>query len=193
MSPSAGTISGLRPGGFAIKGANFTPARPSARWMSRPTPPVRIDGRLQAPLSESAAFVLMQTGRLALEWTAEALEMFELSIAEFATLALIQRLGQMGQSAIAERLGLTKAAMSEVAAGLVGAGLLQRMMPFYDGRQRLLDTTRAGAELVSEAADEIAIVDAQFTDRAGEEVIHALAELPPPNLTPLERALLRLS
>jgi DNA-binding MarR family transcriptional regulator len=154
---------------------------------------VRIDGRLQAPLSESAAFVLMQTGRLAMEWTAEALEMFELSIAEFATLALIQRLGQMGQSAIAERLGLTKAAMSEVAAGLVGAGLLQRMMPFYDGRQRLLDTTRAGAELVSEAADEIAIVDAQFTDRAGEEVIHALAELPPPNLTPLERALLRLS
>jgi hypothetical protein len=36
-------------------------------------------------------------------------------------------------------------------------------------------------------------VDAQFTDRAGEEVIQALAELPPPNLTPLERALLRLS
>jgi hypothetical protein len=62
--------------------------------MSRPTPPVRIDGRLQAPLSESAAFVLMQTGRLAMQWTAEALELFELSIAEFATLALIQRLGQ---------------------------------------------------------------------------------------------------
>jgi DNA-binding MarR family transcriptional regulator len=90
----------------------------------------------------------MQTGRLAMEWTAEALELFELSIAEFATLALIQRLGRMGQSAIAERLGLTKAAMSEVAAGLAGAGLVQRMMPFYDGRQRLLDTTRAGAELV---------------------------------------------
>jgi DNA-binding MarR family transcriptional regulator len=99
----------------------------------------------------------------------------------------------MGQSAIAERLGLTKAAMSGVAAGLTGAGLVQRMMPFYDGRQRLLDTTRAGAELVAEAADEIAIVDAQFTDRVGEKVIQALAELPPPNLTPIERALLRLS
>ena len=62
----------------------------------------------------------------------------------------------------------------------------------FDGRKRALAITRPGRELLAEAADELAIVDAQFADVAGEDVIRALAELAPPNLTAIEIALRRL-
>jgi DNA-binding MarR family transcriptional regulator len=157
--------------------------------MTRSGPPVRTDGRLQGPLIESPAFVLMQAGRLAMAWTAEALELFELSVQQFATLALIHRLGPMSQAAAADRLGISKAAMSELATSLERAGLAERRMGMFDGRKRALWITRSGAELLAEAADELAVVDAQFLEHIGEEVIQALAQLPPRDLTPVEAAL----
>jgi DNA-binding MarR family transcriptional regulator len=156
--------------------------------MSRPSPPVPTEGRLRAPLIESPAFVFMQVGRLAMNWAAEALELFELTLAEFATLALIHRTGPMSQDALAERLGISKAAMSGLATSLEDAGLAERRMHMCDGRKRALTITRAGTELVAEASDELAVVDAQFLERVGEDVVGALAELAPPNLTPIEMA-----
>ncbi len=148
------------------------------------------DTRLRAPLSESAAFVLMQAGRLASEWTADALQVFGLTIAQFATLALITRLGPLTQGTLGEQLGLSKPAMSRVASRLVAAGLAERLLDYRDARHRRLCATQAGADLTAEASDELAAIDAQFLERIGEETLTALAELPPPALTAMERALL---
>jgi DNA-binding MarR family transcriptional regulator len=150
---------------------------------------VKIDGRLRGPLIESPTFVLMQAGRLALEWAAEALELLELSVAQFAALALIRRFGTIGQSALAEWLGLSQAGMSTLASGLERDGLIERRPHMWDGRQRVLCVTRAGVELLAEAADELAAVDAQFLDRVGEDAVKALGELAPPNLNAVEQAL----
>jgi DNA-binding MarR family transcriptional regulator len=150
------------------------------------------DRRLRTPLKESPAFVLMQAGRLASEWTAEALQTLELTTAQFATLALITRVGPLTQGSVGEQLGVSKPVMSRIASRLVAAGLAERRLDFYDARHRRLCPTQAGAELVAEASDEVATVDAQFLERIGEDSLTALAELPPPTLTAMERALVNL-
>jgi DNA-binding MarR family transcriptional regulator len=136
---------------------------------------------LPPPLIDLPSFVLMQAGRLAMQWTAEALELFGLSVAEFATLAMIQRLGSMTQAALADRLGISHTTMSRVASGLVGAGLAIREYDYFDGRQRRLCITGAGSELVAAAADELAEVESPLPA----EVTEALAKLPPENLRPI--------
>lgn len=150
------------------------------------------DERLQTPLGESPAFVLMQAGRLATHWTAEAFLPFGLTIAQFATLALITRLGAISQGGVGERLGIGKSAMSRVASRLVAAGLIERRLGYYDGRQRLLFPTQVGVDLVTPAVDELAAVDAQFLERIGEDTVTALAQLPPPRLSSMERAFINL-
>ena len=157
--------------------------------MARLSPPVPVHVRLQGPLKESPAFVLMQAGRLAMDWTAE-LELFELSVPQLATLALVHRLGAISQASIAERLGIGYPAMSAVATALEAAGLVERRVDMFDGRRRALWITRAGLELLAEASDELTGVDAQFTERLGEDTLAALAELPPPRLSAIEHALL---
>jgi DNA-binding MarR family transcriptional regulator len=166
----------------------FSPRRPFS-GMSTLVPPVRTDGRLQGPLSESASFVLMQAGRLAMQWSAEALEVFDLTLPEFAALALLQRMGPISQAGIADRLGISKAPMSRLATRLERGGLVQRELTLWDARKRVLRITLAGAELVAEAADELAAVDNDFLQRAGEDALRALAELLPPELSPVEAAL----
>ena len=158
--------------------------------MARLSPPVPVHVRLQGPLKESPAFVLMQAGRLAMDWTAEALELFELSVPQFATLALVHRLGAISQASIAERLGIGYPAMSALATSLEADGVVERRMDMFDGRRRALWITRAGVELLGEASDELTGVDAQFTERLGEDTLAALAELPPPRLSAIEHALL---
>ena len=158
--------------------------------MPRPSPPVPTDVRLQGPLAESASFVVMQAGRLALEWTAEALGLFDLEIRAFAALLVINRLGGITQMGLVERLGISKAGVSALVTALEGDGLVERRWRLFDGRQGALYVTRAGAELVGEAADELAVIDAEFVDRVGEAGIKALAEIPPPRRTPIESALL---
>jgi DNA-binding MarR family transcriptional regulator len=102
---------------------------------------------------------------------------------------LIHRLGGISQAGIADRLGISKAAMTGIATSLERAGLAERRLHGFDGRQRALHVTLAGTELVAEAADELATVDAQFSECVGEDVVKALAELPPPRLTSIEQAL----
>jgi DNA-binding MarR family transcriptional regulator len=142
---------------------------------------VRTHGRLPPPLIDSPTFVLMQAGRLAMQWAAEALELFELEIAGFATLAVIQRLGPMTQAALADRLGVSHTTMSRVASGLVDAGLAVREYDYFDARHRRLCITGPGAELVAAAADELAEVESELP----REVTEALATLPPENLGPI--------
>jgi MarR family transcriptional regulator, lower aerobic nicotinate degradation pathway regulator len=157
--------------------------------VSRPSPPVPTDVRLPGPLADSPGFVLMQVGRLAMEWTTEALALLELNLHEFATLMLVYRMGGISQAAIADRLGISKAAVSELATDLEARGLAERRPHRFDRRRRALYVTPGGSELLAEAADELAAIDAQFADKVGEEAIRALSELPPPRLTPVEEAM----
>lgn len=157
--------------------------------MSRPAPPVRTDGRLQGPLLESPAFVLMQAGRLAMDRTAAVLEPLGLNVAQFAALALIHRLEPITQAALAERLGISKSAISRVVTGLAAAGLVARELRWRDARGRELYVTEAGAALATRAAAALAEVDAGLAAHLGDDAIGALAQLAPLNLTPVQAAL----
>lgn len=131
----------------------------------------------------------MQAGQLALEWAAEALEVFGLTVPEFAALALVHRYAGISQRAVGERLGLSKSAASVLAAGLERRCLLDRQQHIFSPGRRALYVTRAGADLVGDAADELAVVDLQFLECVPGEAIKALAELQPRDLTPVELAL----
>jgi MarR family transcriptional regulator, transcriptional regulator for hemolysin len=151
----------------------------------RPSPPVRIDRRLPSPLIESPAFVLMQAGRLAMEWTEQALELFEISLTEFAALSILQRLGPMTQAAVAERLGISHVAMSGLASRLEDGGLAKREAHYLDRRRRFLCVTHAGAGLVTRAAGELSAVDSQLREHLPGDAIKGLAELPPEDVGPV--------
>lgn len=125
---------------------------------------MRIDQRLPPPLIDSAAFVVMQAGRLAFDWTAEALEVFGLTAAEFAALSIVHQLGPITQGAVAERIGISRVAMSGVAKALAERDLIRRVAAFVDLRRRLLCMTEAGIDLLAIAMDELAEVDSRFPD-----------------------------
>ena len=147
----------------------------------RQRPPVRTQWRLPPPLIQSPAFVLIQAGQLAMAWATEALELFELTVAEFATLALIGGLGPMTQAALADRLGMSQTSMSRIASSLEKAGLATRQPDYFDGRSRRVGLTEAGSELLAEAADELRAVGGSIP----EEVLTVLGELPPEYLGPI--------
>jgi len=133
--------------------------------------------------------VLMQAGRLALEWAAQALDLLELSVVQYAALVLVHRFGGIGQGAIGERLGVSKAAMSGIAVALESRGLVERRQNLRNPARRTVHITRAGAELLAQAAEELAVVDRRFHECLDGDAVRALAELPPRELTPIELAL----
>jgi DNA-binding MarR family transcriptional regulator len=127
--------------------------------MSRPTPPVRTSGPLPPPLAESRAFSLMQAGRIALELATDALAPLEMTVAEFAALAVVEWLGKVSQTALAERLGMSQPTLLDVVKPLRRDGLLDRWMGIYDCRRRELTISDAGAELLRVAAAALEEVD----------------------------------
>jgi len=144
---------------------------------------------LPEPLFESAAFVLMQAGRLALEWTAAALAERTLTPHEYAALAVIQRFGGISQGVVAQRLGLSKASLSAIATRLERRDLISRVQhPWRPGR-RALYVTRRGLELLGELENELSAIDARFRKRVDTASLQALAEIPARDLTPIELAL----
>src|SRR5690242_10909531 len=130
--------------------------------MRRTNPPIRTDSRLQGGLYESPAFVLMQAGRLALEMAARALDLYELTVTEFAALQLVRSFGGICQSAIAERLGISRAAMSGIAMTLDRRGLIDRRQDMFDPGRRAIYLTPRGQELLADASQALAPVDSHF-------------------------------
>jgi DNA-binding MarR family transcriptional regulator len=131
----------------------------------------------------------MQAGRLAMECTEDALAPFGLTVGQFAALALIHRLGGVSQAGLVERLGMSKSSVSRLVIGLLEDDLVQQALQWRDGRQRALYTTPAGADLAVRAAEAVATRGARFAAHVGDGAIRALAELAPPNLSPVEAAL----
>jgi DNA-binding MarR family transcriptional regulator len=157
--------------------------------MSRPAPPVRVDERLPPGLIESPLFVLMQAGRIAQEWTASALAVLELELVDFALMLLVNRLGPMIQTAIADRLGISEPALTPVAARLERQDLIQRQPHRFDGRRRLVSLTQAGEHLLADAVDELEDIQGMCLDHMGEEQCKRLASLAPRRLSPVEHVM----
>jgi DNA-binding MarR family transcriptional regulator len=133
--------------------------------MSRPTPPVRTSGPLPPPLAESRAFSLMQAGRIALELATDALAPLEMTVAEFAALAVVERLGKVPQVTLAERLGMSQPTLLDVVKPLRRDGLLDRWMGIYDCRRRELTISDAGAEVLRIATAALEEVDRSLDGR----------------------------
>lgn len=133
--------------------------------------------------------MLMQAGRLAMEWTADVLAVLGLSLHEYAALLLIQRFGGTSQRAIAEWLGLSTATVSGIAVQLEGQGLILRDQDLFNPGRRALYVTRKGVQLLAEAADDMALIDAHFREHVDGGSIQALSELPPRSLSPIELAI----
>jgi DNA-binding MarR family transcriptional regulator len=130
----------------------------------------------------------MQAGRLALEMAARALDLYELTVTEFAALQLVRSFGGICQSAIAERLGISRAAMSGIAMTLDRRGLIDRRQDMFDPGRRAIYLTTRGQELLADASQALAPVDSHFRGCLGEEASLALAQLPPRSPTPIELA-----
>jgi DNA-binding MarR family transcriptional regulator len=158
----------------------------------RQRPPVRTDERLPPPLIESPAFVLMQAGQLAHRWISEGLEPLGITATQYAALSVLNRLGAMSQVALAERLGMSEVAMTELAAELQRRGFAQRQLEMRDLRRRLVAITREGAELLAEAADEVSAVEAECLEHVDEAQCRRLAELAPEPLSPIEENLRKM-
>jgi DNA-binding MarR family transcriptional regulator len=82
-------------------------------------------------------------------------------------LALIPQKG-VRISELAERAGMTKQAMGEIAAGLEASGLLLTAPDPADRRAKLVRLTRKGQEVVSAANTAIRRTEAQWRERLGE-------------------------
>jgi DNA-binding MarR family transcriptional regulator len=150
---------------------------------------VRTDFRLKGPLFESPAFVLMQSGALAMQWAARTLEAFGLSVREYAALQVVRSDGGISQDVVGARLGLSKATTCRLATRLERRHLIDRRQHILNPARRALYITSTGAELLAEAAQGFATVDVRFRKCLGDEALRALAELPPRELTPIEFAL----
>lgn len=170
------------------KGANFNALQPSVR-VSRTRPPVRTDHRLQGPLFESSVFVLMQSGRLAMERTARALELTGLSVAEYAALQLVRSSGGISQGVVGARLGLSRASACRLAMELERRHLIGRLQDMLNPTRRALYITSKGADLLAEAARVLAPEEWRWREAVGDQALRALAEMPPRALSPVELAI----
>ena len=107
---------------------------------------------------------LEQTGSLALgsrlrrlsdELMSDGAQIYKLADVPFKPLwfpifAALRETGPLGMKELSERLGVTHAAISQVAAELEGAGLIQSERDPLDGRARILRVTNAGRHLEPE-------------------------------------------
>jgi len=134
----------------------------------------------------SPAFVLIQLGLLAEEWTAEALLPVGLDLRQFAAMLLIKDRG-LPQVMIAERLGVSAAAVSELISHLVDEELAARRVDYRDSRRRVVVLTEAGKQLLAVAADEVTAVEAALTEHLSDETVALLARMAPPRLSPIQR------
>jgi DNA-binding MarR family transcriptional regulator len=134
-------------------------------------------------------FVLMQSGRLAMECAARALELSGLSVTEYAALLLVRSDGGISQGVVGARLGLSRATICRLAMELERRHLIDRVQDMFHPGRRSLYITSSGAEVVAEAIRALAPVEGRFRKVVGDEAIRALVEVPPRALSPVELAI----
>jgi DNA-binding MarR family transcriptional regulator len=148
--------------------------------------PVPTNEQLPPKLMASPAFVLIQLGMMAQEWTAEALLPVGLDLRQFAAMLLISDRG-LPQVMIAERLGVSAAAVSGLVSRLVDEELAVRRVDYGDARRRVVVLTEAGRQLLAVAADEVSAVEAALTEHLSEETVARIATMAPPRPSPIQR------
>ena len=158
-------------------------------------PRIGVDGR-QFPLSleRYAVFTLGSAAtriRLASE---RALRDNGLSLADIAALSVVADVGPLSQATLAERIGIDRATMTELARNLEDDGVLRREEHPRDRRRTLLTATPSGRAWLAEAMDVLAAAQEQFlrplsaAERAGlTSLLAKLAPGPPSFLDDLAR------
>lgn len=138
-------------------------------------PPKRPDAR-------RAADALVAVAPLASRWIERLLAGHEppLTVAQFLALRAIESGGVSG-SELARRTGVSGPAVSQLLAGLVEAGLVERSELAEDRRRRALELTKRGGESLTSARTLLR-----------ERLSSLLAELPHPEADALARALPRV-
>jgi DNA-binding MarR family transcriptional regulator len=101
-------------------------------------------------LSAFVGFVMSTRGRDVMEIASE----FDISLSQMKALHSLKNATEpLSVKELADRLGLSLAAMSRAADGLVQRGLVGRLEDTHDRRMKRLSLTRKGAELVQKLRD----------------------------------------
>jgi DNA-binding MarR family transcriptional regulator len=140
-------------------------------------------------LFESPVFVMMQSGRLAMEGTARALEPFGLSVTAYAALQVVRSSGGISQSVVGAQLGLSRATVCRLAMELERCHLIGRVQDMLNPARRALYITSTGADLLAEAGRSLAPEERRWRKAVGDEAVRALAEMAPRALSPVELAI----
>jgi DNA-binding MarR family transcriptional regulator len=131
---------------------------------------------------QEAAAALARTAPLVSRWIERLLAAHEppLTVAQYLALEAVGA-GGVAASDLARRAAVSPSAVSQLVAGLEGAGLVERVLPAEDRRRRPLALTARG---------ETALHSAQALLR--ERLAAFLAGLPPPETDALARLLAEL-
>ena len=158
-------------------------------------PRIGVDGH-QFPLSleRYAVFTLGSAATRIRVASERALSDNGLNLADIAALSVIADVGPLSQATLAERIGVDRATMTELARNHEDDGLLQREEHPRDRRRTLLTATTSGRTWLAEAKAVLAATQDQFLhplpliERA--RLISLLAKLapgPPRSLDDLAR------
>jgi DNA-binding MarR family transcriptional regulator len=122
-------------------------------------PTGRKHARVPVSLERWAGFTLVVVAHALEERYARSLQKLGISLRDFVLLAEIEQRPGLSQSALAERVGLTRARVSEQLAVLDTAGYVTREMSRLDLRRRRLWVTPPGEAVLEEAKACLTAVD----------------------------------
>jgi MarR family transcriptional regulator for hemolysin len=82
-----------------------------------------------------------------------ALRKVDLSLTEALLMAYVDHHGAMSQTALAERLGISRAAVTCIVEGLLRRHLIDREVDPSDGRRKLITVTKTGRTVAERISD----------------------------------------
>lgn len=106
------------------------------------------DHELDAPPWRRFESTLMATSRSIRSLYDDALRELDLSLTEALLMAYVDHHGAMSQTAVADRLGITRAAVTGIVEKLLSRRLIDRAVDPADGRRKLVTITKTGRVVV---------------------------------------------
>jgi len=108
---------------------------------------------------------------------ARKVEALGVTVAEWVLMRLLFDTGEVAPSRLAERMGMTRGAITKLADRLIGKDLVVRTANPEDGRAQTLRLTPSGRALVPELADLADKNDAEFFDHIPSDERAALVRI----------------
>ncbi len=115
-----------------------------------------------SPLDRSPSHLLHRAVQLALDIYAEELGAGAITQRQFAVLAATAEHDGATQTDLVRITGIDRSTMAEMAARLIGKGLLERRRSPFDARANAVSLTQAGRAVLEEAKPKMAQADARL-------------------------------